>query len=88
MKKIQSKKNALERSQVYHYFFERQRAANSVVNNGILTKFKLIQAFVTSKYEEDLLKMKALECLQYFSHYKPMRIFPGTQGALTHQLEV
>ena len=51
---------ALERSQVYHYFFERQRAANSVVSNGILTKFKLVQAFmlvlVTSKYEEDLFK--------------------------------
>ena len=36
-------------------FFKRSRAANSVVNNGIMTKFKLIQAFmvvlVTCKIE-------------------------------------
>ena len=31
------------------------------------------------------LKMKALECSQDFSHYKPMGIFPDAQGQLTSQ---
>ena len=30
-------------------------------------------------------KMKALECSQYFSHYKSMGIFPDAQGQLTPQ---
>ena len=30
-------------------------------------------------------KMKELECLQDFSHYKSMEIFPGAQGQLTPQ---
>ena len=30
-------------------------------------------------------KMKALEWSQLFSHYKSMRIFPNTQGQLTHK---
>ena len=47
-------------------------------------KFELIQAFmyvlVTCKNEEDLIKMKELECSQDFSHYKSMGIFPDAQG--------
>ena len=31
------------------------------------------------------LKMKALECSQDFSHYKPMGIFPDAQGQLSLQ---
>ena len=31
-----------------------------------------------------LSKMKVLECLQHFSHYKSMGIFPDAQGQLTH----
>ena len=31
------------------------------------------------------LKMKALECLQDFSHYKPMGIFQFGQGQVTPQ---
>ena len=30
-------------------------------------------------------KMKGLECLQYFSHYMSMGIFPDNQGQLTPQ---
>ena len=30
-------------------------------------------------------KMKVLEWSQHFSHYKSMRIFPDTQGQLTHK---
>ena len=30
-------------------------------------------------------KLKALEWSQYFSHYKSMRIFPNTQGQVTHK---
>ena len=41
-------------------FFSRSRAANSEVSDGILPKFKLIQAFIvvlfTCKNEEDLIK--------------------------------
>ena len=31
--------------------------------------------------------MKALECLQHFSHYKSMEVFPDAQGQLTPQPE-
>ena len=52
---------------LFIYFFRRSRAANSVIGDGILTKFKLIQAFivvlVTCKNEED----PALEWSQHFS---------------------
>ena len=48
---------ALEWSQDYHEFFKGSRTATSVVRDGVLTKFKLIQAFmvvlVTCKNEED-----------------------------------
>ena len=56
MKKNQSKIKALEGSQHYSLIFRRSRAANSVVGDGILPKFKLFQAFmvavVTFKNEE------------------------------------
>ena len=56
MKRIQQKIKALEWSQEYPLFFRCSRATNSVVGDGILTKFKLIQAFtvvlVTCKNEE------------------------------------
>ena len=53
-----SKVKALEWSQNYSLiFFRRSLAANSEVSDGILPKFKLIQAFmvhlVTCKNEED-----------------------------------
>ena len=52
------------------------KGRNSIAN---LPKFELIQAFmyvfVTCKNEEDLIKMKALECSQDFSHYKSMESF-------------
>ena len=64
-------------------------AVNSEVSDGILPKFKAIQAFmvdlVTCKNEEDPLEMKALEWSQRFSHYKSMGIFPNAQGQLTHK---
>ena len=41
--------------------------------------------FVTCKNGEDLIKMKALECSQDFSHYKSMGIFRFGQGQLTVQ---
>ena len=60
MRKIQSRLKALEWSQDYSLIFRYARAANSVVGDGILTKFKLIQAFmvvlVTCKSEEDVSK--------------------------------
>ena len=54
-----------------------------------LRKFEIIQAFmhvlVTCKTKNDPIKMKALECSQDFSHYKPMGIFPDAQGQLIPQ---
>ena len=50
----------LEWSQHYNIFFRRSKPANSVVRNGIWTKFELIQAFmavlITCKDEEDPFK--------------------------------
>ena len=51
---------ALEWSQHYSLIFTRSKAANSEVSDGILQKFKSIQAFmadlVTCKNEEDPLE--------------------------------
>ena len=56
---------ALEWSQHYSLFFRHSRKANFEVREGILPKFKLIQAFmvgfVICKNEEDPSKMKALD---------------------------
>ena len=38
-----------------------------------------------ARMKKIILKMKALECSQDFSHYKPMGIFPDAQGQLTLQ---
>ena len=61
--------------------------ANSIIGDGILTKFKFIQALIVvlliSKIKEDLFKLKALERSQHLSHYKSIGIFPNTQGQLT-----
>ena len=49
MKKIQSKLKALKWSQqcyIIHQFLRCSRAANSLIGDGILTKFKLIRAFI------------------------------------------
>ena len=60
------------------------KGSNSVAN---LPKFELIQAFmhVLNTCKKIQLKMKMLECSQYFSHYKSMGIFPDAQGQLTPQ---
>ena len=40
---------------------------------------------IPARMKKIQLKMKALECLQDFSHYKSMGIFPDAQGQLTPQ---
>ena len=87
--KILSKMKALEWSQHYSLIFHTLMAANSEGSDGILPKFKPIQAFmadlVTCMNEENYWKMKALEWSQRFSHYKSTGIFPNAQGQLTHK---
>ena len=81
------KSEALERSQHYSLIFQTLKGVNFEVSDGILPKFKLIQAFmgflVTCKNEENPTKMKALEWSQHFSHCKSMGIFPHSQVQLT-----
>ena len=80
---------ALEWSQHYSLIFTHSRAANSEVSDGILPKFKPIQAFivdlVTCKNNKIHWKMNVLEWSQRFSHYKSMSFFPNAQGQLTHK---
>ena len=60
----------LEVSQHYPLFLRRSRAANIVVGDGILTKFKVIQAFivviVTCKNEEDPSKKEGTRVVTTF----------------------
>ena len=60
MKKIRSKREALECSHHYTSFFRRTRADNSGVGGGIWPKFEIIQAsmhvLVTCKNEDDRFK--------------------------------
>ena len=79
MKKIQSKMKALEWSQqfyIIHQFLRCSRAANSIIGDGIFTKFKLIRAFIVvlliCKNEYHLFK---IEWSQHFFHYMSMAIF-------------
>ena len=63
----------------------RMKQIRSTVSGGIRPKFELIQVFmvvlVTCKNEEIRSKMKELECLQHFSHYKPMGFFRRSRAA-------
>ena len=63
-KKIQSKIKALEWSHYYSLIFRCSRVANSKVGDGILPKFKLVQAFiivlVTIENEEDPSKTEGI----------------------------
>ena len=63
--------------------------ANSKVSDGILPKFKPIQAFrlvlLSARMKKIHPTMKELEWSQHFSHYKYMGIFPDAQGQLTYK---
>ena len=82
MKMIDSKMKELECSQDFsHYksmgiFSRCSRAANSAVLGPISPNYELVRdvmaVLVTCKYEEDLIKNKALEWSQHFLHYIPM----------------
>ena len=54
---------ALEWSQHYPSIFKMLKGANSIISNGILTKFKLVQAYIVvlliCKNKEDPLKIKS-----------------------------
>ena len=58
-------------TRLYIVFFRRSRAANSEVRGGILSKFKLIQAFIvvliTRENEEDPIKNEGARVLTRFS---------------------
>ena len=74
MKEIQSKLKVLAWSQqcyIIHQFFRYSRAANSLIGDGFLTKFKLIQAFIVvfliCKNEDDLFKFESTRVDTTFS---------------------
>ena len=65
-------------------FFSRSRATNSVIADGILMKFILIQAFMvvleTCMNEENPSQNEGTGVVTIFSHYKSIGIFPDAQG--------
>ena len=73
MKKIQSKMKALEWSQqcyIIHQFLRYSRTANSLIGDGILTKFKLLRGFTVvlliCKNEYELLKFERTRVVTTF----------------------
>ena len=73
MEKIQSKMKALEWSQqsyIIRQFLRYSRAANSLIGDGILTEFKLIQVFIVvlliCKSEYDLFKNESTRVITTF----------------------
>ena len=70
MKKIQSKMKELEWSQHYSLISRCSRGANSKMCDGILTKFKLIQALIVvhivCKNEEDPIKIERTRVVTTF----------------------
>ena len=79
----------LEGSQHYSLILRCSRGANSKKGDGILKKFKLIQALIVvlivRKNEEDPFKIESTRVVTLFSHYKSMGIFPNAQGQVTHK---
>ena len=76
---IQSKMKALEWSQqcyIIHQFLRYSRAANSLIGDGILTKFKLIRAFIVvlliCKNEYDLFKFENASVVTTFL---PLKVY-------------
>ena len=74
MKKIQSKMNELEWSQHYSLIFKMLKGANSKMRDGILPKFKLIQALIVvlivCKNEEDHNISPIISLLGFFQTLK------------------
>ena len=73
----------LEWSQ-HNHFLRCSRAANSIIGDGILTEFELIQAFIVVlifKNEYNLFKNERTEWSQQLSHYKSMGIFKMLKGS-------
>ena len=70
MKETQSKLKELEWSQHYLLILRCSRGANSKVGDGILTKFKLIQALIVvlivCKNEEDPFKIESTRVVTTF----------------------
>ena len=73
MKKIQSKMKALEwlkQCYIIHQFLRCSRAANTLIGDGILTKFKLIRAFIVvhliCKNEYNLFKFESTRVVTTF----------------------
>ena len=65
-------------------FFRCSRAANAQVSDGISSKL-LWLVFLPARMTKIHLKMKVLEWLQQFSHYRSMEIFPDAQEQPTHK---
>ena len=70
MKKIEPKMKALEWSQHYPSIFKIFKGANSIIGDGIFTKFKLIQALIVvliiCKNEEDPFKIESTRVVTTF----------------------
>ena len=83
MKEIQSKMKALEWSQqcyIIHQLLRCSREANSLIGDGILTKFKLIAAFIVVQLsEEDPIKNECARVVTLLLHYPP--IFKMLKGS-------
>ena len=89
---IQSKVRALEWSQHYPSVLRYSSGANSIVGDGILTKFKLIQALIVvllvCKNKEDPFKIESTRVVTTFLPLSAYKDFPDTQGQLTPQFKV
>ena len=69
------------------HFQDIERLLNSDVNKRAVTRLQICQnsnsfklsciSLIPASIKKSQLKMKALECSQDFSHYKPMGIFPA-----------
>ena len=77
---------------VYGDFFKRSSADNSTARGRIWLNFELnrdlMDAFVTWKNEEDLIKNNKVNAWTPFSHYKSIGIFLNAQGQITPRPEV
>ena len=82
-----------------HQFLSCSRAANSLIGDGILTKFKLVRTFIVvlfiCKNEFDVLKIESTRVVTTFSYYNSMGILrpsraanPTVQGLICQNFEL
>ena len=84
IRRFNQKCRRLSGHNIIHHFLRCSRGSYSIIGEGFLTKFKLIQALIvvlmSARTKKIHSKLNALEWAKHFSHYQSMEIFQTLKG--------